>query len=249
MSAAKKPGCLPGGPIHPYDLAVACCLYEQMTPYARSLDRFRAATDCVLDLVREDHRLALLQFLNDWGCRNLATDWHWLASKELDRWCSRTRDRLRPLDDTLGGFHVTALGDVAKVFDSLSTRIAAKKVRKGKKLLVSFGPTATSKSLFALMPHTLPAWDGPMRKTFGYDDDGESYVQFVKDVHHKITETGQWCQERGFDLYDLTATLRRPDYTTVAQLVIEYYWITVTRRVSLPSKDFVSEWLLWCDRG
>jgi hypothetical protein len=124
MSAAKKPGQSPG-PIQPFDLAVACCLYEQMTPYARFLDRLRAATGRALDLVREDHRLALLQFLNDWGCRNLATNWHWLASKELGRWCGSAQDRLGLLDDSLADFDVTHVGDLAGVFYSLSTRIIA----------------------------------------------------------------------------------------------------------------------------
>lgn len=248
MPAAKKPG-LPAGPMQPFDLALACCLYEQMTPYARSLDRLRTASSPALDLDSEDHRLVLLQFLNDWGCRNLATDWHWLASKELGSWCGGAQDRLGLFDDSLADFDLTRLGDLAGVFDSLSKRIAAEKIRKGQKLRVSFGPTATSKSLFALMPQTLPAWDGPMRKAFGYDHDGESYVQFVKDVHRKIAETGQWCQEWGFDLHDLPAKLRRPRYTTVAQLIIEYYWITVTRGVSLPPRDTVSEWLSWRDHG
>jgi hypothetical protein len=247
MSAAKKPG-LPPGPIKPFDLAVACCLYEEMTPYARSLERFRFATGPALNLGREVHRLVLLQFLNDWGCRNLATEWHEMALDALDSWYSGAHGQLRRVGDSvrIDGGDVDGL---AGVFDSLSKRIAAKKTRKGQKLLVSFGPTATSKSLFALRPHALPAWDGPMRKAFGYDDGGDSYVQFAKDVHGKIAETGQWCRERGFDLYDLPAKLGRPAYTTVAQLIIEYYWITGTRGVSLPQRDVVSEWLSWGDQG
>lgn len=248
MSKTRTLG-LPPGPIQPYDLAVACCLYEQMTPYARSLGRFREATGPAPDLSREDHRLALLQFLNDWGCRNLATDWHWLASKELGSWCGSAEVRLGLLDDSLADFDVARLGDLAEDFHSLSTRIIAEKMRKGQKLLVSFGPTATSKSLFALMPQVLPAWDGPMRKAFGYGDDGESYVHFARDVHRKIAKTAEWCRELDFDLYELPAKLKRPVYTTVAQLIIEYYWITVTRGVSLPSRDVTNEWLSWCSQG
>ena len=250
MSEAKpkKPG-LPEGPIQPFDLACACYLYESMTRYARSLDQFHAKFGAALDLSLEDHRLALLKFLNDWGCRNLATEWHWLASEELDRWFGGAQDVLRLLDGSRADLDVTRLGDLARVFDSLSTRIASKRTRKGRVVPVSFGPTATSKSLFALMPHALPAWDEPMRKAFGYDGDGESYVEFVKDIHRKIVETEQYCESRGVDLEDSPAKLGRPAYTTVVQLTIEYYWITVTRGVSLPTKSTMRERLAWCDQG
>jgi len=238
---------LPAEPIEPLDLAVACCLYEQMTPYARSLRRLRDAVVPALDLRRDDHRLALLQFLNDWGCRNLAKAWHQRASTALEKWCSSTWGCLDLFRDSLDDFDSMRLRDIARAFDLLSGSNAAEKTRQGVELQVSFGPTATSKSLFALMPNTLPAWDGPMRKAFDYDDDGASYAQFVEDVHGKIAETDQCCRERGLELVDLPAKLGRPAYTTVAQLVVEYYWITVTRGVSLPASDVLSEWLSWCD--
>lgn len=244
MPAAKpkKPG-LPEGPIQPFDLACACYLYETMTDYAGSLDRFHARFGAALDLSLEDHRLALLKFLNDWGCRPLAKEWHWLASQKLERWYQGAQDQLRPLNGPLAQLDLTRFGDLAKVFNSLSPRIAAKKIRNGKVMLVSFGPTATSKSLFALMPQALPAWDEPMRKAFGYDGKGASYVKFVKDIQRKIAETEQYCGSQGFTLEGLPAKLKRPAYTTVVQLIIEYYWITISRGVSLPSRDTVREWL------
>jgi hypothetical protein len=251
MSAAKpkKPG-LPEGPIQPFDLACACYLYESMTPYAKSLDRFHAKKfGAALDLGREDRRLALLQFLNDWGCRHLAKEWHWLASEELERWYSDARDLFRLPDSSAASLNVSRLSDLADAFDSLFPRIAAKPTKEGKEVLVSFGPTATSKSLFALMPHTLPAWDDPMRAAFGHGGDGESYVEFTKDIHNKIRETEQYCKSQGFDLEGLPAKLGRPPYTTLCQLVVEYYWITVTQKVSLPSKDTMRVWLSWCDKG
>jgi len=245
MSAAKlKKRGLPEGPIQPFDLACACYLYESMTRYAGSLDRFHSKFGTALDVGREDHRRALLKFLNDWGCRNLAKEWHGLASAELDDWYGEARDLLRLPDGSPANLDVSRLDGLAKVFNSLAHRIASKPSKRGKQVQVSFGPTATSKSLFALMPHTLPAWDEPMRKAFGYDDNGASYVEFVKDVHRKIMQTEQCCRSRGFILEDFPARLGRPvAYTTVCQLIIEYYWITITRKVSLPSKDTAREWL------
>lgn len=240
----KRPG-LPESPIRPFHLAWASYLYESMTDYAAPLDRFRSETGTALDLGRPDHRLALLKFLNEWGCRPLAKDWHWLASEELDRWYRGAQDQLRLLDGPLAELDVTRLSDLAELFNSLSSFIAAKKVRNGQEVLVSFGPTAASKALFALRPRTLPAWDGPMRQEFGYDGAGESYVAFVKDVHRKLVETTLSCEQRGFNLEDLPAKLRRPAYTTACQLIIEYYWLTTTRRLSLPAKRAMREWLGW----
>jgi len=243
----KQPG-LPEGPIEPFDLACACYLYETMTDYAGSLDRLRSKVGRALDLSQEEHRLALLKFLNDWGVRGLAKDWHWLASEVLDSWYGSAQDSLRLLDGSRAELEATRLSDLARVFDSLSTRIAAKRIRDGKEMLVSFGPTATSKTLFALMPNILLAWDGPMRKAFGHDGDGESCAEFVKDIHRKVEETKLRFASRGFDLEQLPAKLGRPAYTTLNQLIIEYYWITITRGVSLPRKSTVREWLTWCDR-
>ncbi len=238
---------LPPGPIEPLDMAVACCMYKEMTSYAGSLDRLRESVGPDPDLSLDDHRAALLQFLNDWGCRNLAKAWHERASDALEGWWSSTRDWLEQLPDDPGYFDAARLREVARAFRLLSESNAAEKTRQGVDLQVSFGPTATSKTLFALRPSALPAWDGPMRKAFGYDDDGVAYAHFVRDLHEKIAETAVCFNERGLELSGLPTELGRPAYTTVAQLVIEYYWITVTRGVSLPSSDVLRGWLSWCD--
>ena len=88
-----------------------------------------------------------------------------------------------------------------------------------------------------------------MRKAFGYAGDGRSYLEFVNDVHRKIEETKQHSGSLGFNLEDLPAKPWRPAYTTAAQLTIEYYWITVTREVALPSRSTLATWLSWCDQG
>ena len=70
MTGRRMTG-LPAGPIEPLDLAVACCLYEQMTPYARSLRRLRDAVVPALDLRRDDHRMALLAVPQRLGVQEL----------------------------------------------------------------------------------------------------------------------------------------------------------------------------------
>lgn len=252
MSAAKpKKRGLPEGPIQPFDLACACYLYKSMTGYAKSLARFRSTVGEALDLSSEDHRQALLGFLNDWGCRNLATKWHWLASEALESWYDEARDSLPLPDDSPNDLDAARLRDLAQAFDSLSKRTAAKRrTKNGKQSSVSFGPTASSKCFFALRPHLLPAWDDPMRTAFEHNDGtGACYVEFMTDIHRKMDETEQDWSSRGLSLAEFPAKLERPPFTTVAQLMVEYYWITVTREVSLPSRSTMREWLDWCDQG
>ena len=240
----RKSG-LPAGPIQPFHLACACFLYESMTAYAKSLARLRTTVGDALDLSREDHRLALLGFLNDWGCRNLATKWHGLDSEALERWYDEARDSLPLPDDSPNDLDAARLRDLAQAFDSLSKRTAAKRrTKNGRLSSVSFGPTASSKCFFALRPRLLPAWDDPMRTAFEHDDGtGASYVEFMKDIHRKIEETEQDWTSRGLRLAEFPAKLGRPTFTTVAQLMVEYYWITVTRGVSLPSGANMKAWL------
>jgi hypothetical protein len=249
MSPPARPNaCLPEGPISPFDIACASYLYESMTDYARSLDRFRTriGVENDLDLTKEDHRYALLKFLNDWGCRNLAKDWHGLAAVELERWYCGARERLDSFGGPLSALDARSRRDLVDVFDELSTPIVARKKSKGHEVIVSFGPTAASKTLFVLRPSLFPAWDGPICKKLGYERDGESYAQFAKNVHDKIDESEQRCKQRGFILEGLPRILGRPSYTTLVQLFIEYYWITLTRGVSLRGRAEISEWLSWC---
>ena len=238
---------LPPGPITPFDLACASYLYEAMTGYASSLDelRRRIGIENVLDLSVEEHRLALLTFLNSWGCRNLATDWHHLALDQLRRWHCGARERLDGLDVPPWPSDARSRRDLADVFDELSASIAARKMRKGRELRVSYGLTATAKTLFILRPSVFPAWDGPIRSELGYSGDGSSYAQFTADVHAKIAESAEQCGQGRPLLESLPKVLGRPAYTTLTQLVAEYYWITITRRVTLRSCEEVSRWLSW----
>jgi hypothetical protein len=198
-----------------------------------------------LDLTRAGDRRALLGFLNAWGCRNLAVAWHDLADEVLERWCEETRARLAALAGSPVMLDAASRHNLAEAFDELAGSIAAHKTRDGRELLISFGPTSTSKTLFILCPELFPAWDGPIRDALGYRGDGESYAQFTADVHAKIAESVA-ASRQGAALFErLPQLLGRSPYTTLAQLVVEYYWITLTRRVRLRSRDEVSRWLSW----
>jgi hypothetical protein len=248
VSLSQPPNaCLPEAPLSPFELALASYLYEAMTAYGASLHRLRSCLGPKddLDLSLADHRVALLRFLNEWGCRNLARDWHALALAEIERWYGDARERVDSLGRPRQALDTASRRDLVEVFDELSTRIIAHKESKGRQLHISFGPTATSKTLFALHPSLFPAWDRPIREKLGYSGDGESYAQFTTDLHEKIEESKRQARRDGFALEGLPEMLGRPGYTTLVQLFAEYYWITLTRGVSLRSREEISGWLSW----
>lgn len=129
------------------------------------------------------------------------------------------------------------LDQFEKLFDQLSGLRAQDGGRR-------FGPTAASKTLFALRPHAFVAWDAAIRQGFEGDGSGASYVRFLKGVRHQLRAIAEQCSRQGVDPDDLTKRLGRPD-STAPQFIGEYYWITVTRMVEPPGPTTLREWLVW----
>lgn len=75
----------PGQPVSLGELAIACYAYDVMTGYGKSLRNSQERLGGGLDLDSPEDRLALLRWLNSWGCRNLALAYHELASSNLAR--------------------------------------------------------------------------------------------------------------------------------------------------------------------
>jgi hypothetical protein len=68
------------------ELAFACYTYGQMTDFDYSYNKFRENTAPLIDLNRENHRKALLYWLNDRGFRQFILKYHSLASEEIHNW-------------------------------------------------------------------------------------------------------------------------------------------------------------------
>ena len=62
------------------ELAFACFLYAHFTDYDDSYLSFLQVTNHHPDFVNSKHRKALLTWLNQWGCRQFAVEYHELAS-------------------------------------------------------------------------------------------------------------------------------------------------------------------------
>ena len=222
-------------------LAVAGLLYTSLTPYNNSLVNFRSATGDRIDLTIQEHLDALMEWLNDWGCRHLSEDQHQVASQSILDWyqtnCATLFNEKTPLWQLEGQEIETA----ANAYGSLKDRIGARRSRYGNDSEVRIGPTAASKVLFAIRPKALMPWDEAMRISFECNGSPESYLKYLITIRNLCSYIGDLCSNKGFQIDDLPQKLGRPNSTVLA-LANEYIWITETRKVELPSSETLKQW-------
>jgi len=233
--------------ISPGDLAYACYLYESMSKYTKSLATFHRSTKSALDLLAPRHREHLIEFLNAWDGR-LPKATHQEIVEGLRRWWADHEGAVTRLDRGGCSLHAsdTDLMGLEKVFEALrDVPVPADKPGTRTRL----GPTTASKALFALRPGLLLAWDTRIRERLKYDDSGASYVHYHRCARRQMRQLGDACERHGFTLAELPEKLGRPPYTTPEQLIVEYYWITLTRGVALPTKTQMEHWLDWSSTG
>jgi len=222
-------------------LAVASLLFNSLTPYNTSLRDFESDTGERLDLTTKEHRSALIHWLNDWGCRHLSKDYHALASDSIVEWHEANSTSLFTDQKPLWQLEDFEVEIAARAYGSLKDKTGAWRVRGGSKRKVHIGPTAASKVLFAIRPKALMPWDEAMRVAFKCDGSPESYSDYLITIKNITLHIGDLCRNKGFQIDDLPQKLGRPNSTVLA-LVNEYIWVTVTRKVELPSSETLTQW-------
>jgi len=222
-------------------LALASTLYGSLTPFNRSLGRLGKATSNSIDLTNREHRLSLLTWLNEWGCRNLPREQHGVASDSILKWYEVYSASLFSNEKPLWDLPDVDLEITARSYGSLKDEIGAWRVRGKSKRKVHIGPTAASKILFILRPKALMPWDEAMRIAYECDGSPESYVKYQKIIRELAIHIRGLCKKRGFQIDDLPQRLGR-DNSTVLALINEYIWVTVTRKVKLPSSETLAQW-------
>ena len=222
-------------------LALASIMYDSLTPFNRSLRRLDKATGGSMDLNNPEHSIYLLRWLNEWGCRNLPKEQHDVALNSILKWYQVYGASLfsneRSIWDSVDG----ELEIAASSYGSLKDEIGAWRVRGGSKRKVHIGPTAASKILFTIRPKALMPWDEAMRISFDCDGSPESYCKYLIKIRGLTLHIGKLCRNKGFQIDDLPHKLGRPNSTVLA-LVNEYIWVTVTRKVGLPSSETLTQW-------
>ena len=225
--------------VAPGDLAYACWAYETMTDYARSWQDFREAVGDDADLRVAAHRDALFTWLNKWGCR-IAAESEARVKICLSGWYARNGDHLLGRNADLAEVPDGDLRDTADLFDSLIGDMK----RAASTRSLRFGPTAVSKTLFALRPRLFPAWDSAIRgAVVDGEDSGKAYVRYASRLRNEIRGITRRGTELG--IVGLPAALCPSRNATMVQLVGEYYWVTVTRGVKLPPLHCRRDWTAW----
>ncbi len=198
-----------------------------------------------LNLEKPQDRKWLLQWLNRWGCRQFKKSDHDLVLREIEDWNLKFVPVLFPKEKALLALNDAEIAVVECAFNDLAERTAStRKRRTADPCSVRFGPVGAAKILFASRPRALLPWDTPIYSHFGWAGSGADYVKFLRGVSKCLSGIGEECTKRGLVLEELPVRFDRPNSTSV-KLIDEYLWVTITKKVQIPSREKFEEWLEW----
>ncbi len=219
-------------------------IYNSFTDFNSSYNHFVDITKNSPDLTNPKHIKALLRWLNQWGCRQFALNYHSQVSSNLEKWYKKNINYLPSKNKNIWELKESDYNLVATAFNSLTKIVAAVKLRDGKYIKTTVGPTGTSKIFFALRPKSLIPLDIPMRKKFGYDGGPTSYIKYLKQVKDIVIDLDKQCRLNGFGIEDLPSKIGRKGITIPA-LIDEHHWVTITNNTKPPDKDTLKRWIKW----
>jgi hypothetical protein len=220
-----------------YELAYACYVYVGFTNFDETYRDFLTKTAPGFDMRNENHREALLGWLNKWGCRQFEKSFHKQASQNLRLWHEKNEHLLPLPGKTLLDLSEDELNNAKVIYKNLMNEKAS--------LVKGVGPTGASKILFALRKDVFPPWDRAMRKGSARNDGSpESYKKFLLDTKNQLLQLEVECKEYGIILSELPRILERPEASLV-YLVDEYDWVVITRRCLPPPVDKLEKWYHW----
>jgi len=203
------------------------------------------ATSPQINLQLEEHQMLLLDWLNDWGCRQFAKKYHLLAAQEISEWYKDINPQLFSINTELLSLTDDDFALIEKVYTKLVSRTASKrKSAKGSEFRVEVGPTGAAKILFALRPNALIPWDIPIRDKFNLDDSAHSYCAYLRIAKDYLEELKPDCIKFGFTITDLPEIFNRP-VSSVAKLMDEYFWVTISRKCPTPDDSKFKNWIEW----
>lgn len=207
------------------ELHAACSAYASSGNFDRSYAAFVKATGGAPNLAREDHRMALLKWLNAWGCRQFSLECHALASEELLCWNVEFIDKIPAPSMTLIDLPESSLPDIHDAYNSLCLKTASLRAsRRGTfPSSIKFSETGASKILFALRPDIFLPWDRAIRENFIKARPCSSYVNFLWEAKTLALKIKTECERKGISLAALPALLGRP-HSSIPKLLDEYNW-------------------------
>lgn len=220
-------------------MAFTSHVFGPLTGYDKSLDNFRAEINGSLDLSGEDHRWALFDWLNKWGCR-LPLAYGAATCRQIGAWHEEHGSLLPRGSDGLWRLSAKSLDPMGSVFSDLSERLIGSGANGSSRRL---GPTAASKTLYALRPQVFMPWDRAMREAFGYDGGGESYVRFLKVIREDLLRLDEEARRHDRSLASLSEFFDQLEYRTPIDLVNQFYWVTISGGATPPDEGKLTTWL------
>ena len=221
-----------------YGIAICSYLFNKLFDPDESFSKLQTDVKGQVDLNQKEHRTELLDWLNNWGCRQFKRSDHEDASAEICAWYKQHGPSLPGGDVDLWLANDAQLEAAANAYGALSKRRACKRGNSD----VTIGPTGAAKILFAIRPRLLLPWDELIRQCFGHDGFHASYLAFLKNTRTEIIDLASECKQYGFSLSELPDRVRGPK-DTVPQLVDNFYWITC--QTFEPTPDRVRQWFEW----
>jgi hypothetical protein len=191
---------------------------------------FRGKIGPTLDLQNPEHALALLEWLNKWGCRITKESFQPMVPILADwfqKWAGRfPRAGLPNLEaadlDILAG----AYGDLLAIEE--------------------FGPTSAAKALFAVCSEAAMPWDAAIQAAFNLSGrEPAKYRKMLEKSGHEaatlLAESAQRGMSDGKSLLEKINSRAR----TLPELLDQYNWVTITRRHQIPSCEDLRQWVGW----
>jgi len=231
--------------ISPYKLAFACYIYGPMSSADKSYQEFLKATESTPDLTKENHQVALVRWLNKWGCRQFAKDDYESACRKMRHWYKEYSASLPAPGKTLLELSEDDLDKVCTAYAKLAEQTASKRNSNRGEITVKVGPTGAAKILFALRPHTLIPWDESIRTEFNLDGSAASYIAFLGRVKAMLNQLEEACKRNHRTLSNLPQLMGKPADYSLVKIVDEYFWVTITKKCQVPEPEAFEQWLRW----
>jgi hypothetical protein len=199
--------------------------YAAVTSYDVSFRRLTRSTGGHLDLRRETHRVAAIDWLRAWGCRHLRRTDTDRTAEALRLWWDEWGEALPGPETALTDLTDPGLLIVERAYDALWSAPAAGRSRKGREIDVHFGDTAAAKVMFAARPKAFLPWDDPIRLAFGWRGGGAAYVELLR---LSASALDGLARRLAVSVSDLPQILHRPG-SSPPKLVDEFLWIRITK--------------------
>jgi hypothetical protein len=230
-----------------YELVYCCRLYGPFSGQDRRLNELRERVGASLDPWHPEHRTALFQWLNRWGCRQFARQHHsTTASESLVTWAESWLGKLPGPPTHLTDLSPSDLDLCADAYDALRISLASHRtLEDGRVTPVTYGPAGAAKTLFALRPNVFPPWDEEIRDRLHFSKDRTGFRRYLTDVVNTLRELSS---EADLPIAALPQLVGRPN-SSPPKLVDEYNWVFWTKRCRPPAPEELFRWTEWVQRA